>query len=409
VQQWPPAYLQVSGAVTTTTIDFLAAWWPFSTTTNASGAYDDATTYNNDLWAGTGAAQPTYFAASNGIGNNLRFDSGDSATSTISQTIFGYSWWGRSNDQHYSYFSSLGGTQTINGAAGSFDTNYWLKQVGTVLTLGNGNVAAFGDPKVWMNYSDPATNFSGQATNWGWELIGYDATLWSNCVSEITMSYSSVDSGSSSVADTGYLANRWKTAATHASDGTNGWTVYSGSVGTSSITGAAVIADNDNLDWSTPGRSLETWVQWGAIGQRTIVGKSNLPAANYSGYLFHHNGTHLYLIAGKADGSAMGFGYYTVALSTGRWYHVVGVWESNGNMSLYMDGTNKAWTGTSGLPFTNSTANAIAATVGYDFTGGGSSANNYWAGRISAVRNYNIALTGTQVTNLYLWGKPKHP
>jgi len=84
----------------------------------------------------------------------------------------------------------------------------------------------------------------------------------------------------------------------------------------------------------------------------------------------------------------------------GQWHHVVVTSASGGNLTLYVDGTSVASSGTS----RNTTSSQRSITVGSNRTGV-SSYIQYWPGSLAAVAYYNTTLSSTQVTAHWNAGK----
>lgn len=83
----------------------------------------------------------------------------------------------------------------------------------------------------------------------------------------------------------------------------------------------------------------------------------------------------------------------TSALSTGTWYHLVGVWDStNAEIRAYVDG-NLSATAADGSPYATTSNNVI----GYR----PDNSSNYFGGHVDDVRLYDWALTDTEVSDLF--------
>ena len=104
-------------------------------------------------------------------------------------------------------------------------------------------------------------------------------------------------------------------------------------------------------------------------------------------------------------------GHYTAAATTTsisttfssggeKWHHISLTWNSEGNLSLYLDGVLKASSSISGT-FTGSFS---AAALGQNLSSG-----NYFKGNIDEVSVYNSELSQSEVTSLYNDGLPFNP
>lgn len=87
---------------------------------------------------------------------------------------------------------------------------------------------------------------------------------------------------------------------------------------------------------------------------------------------------------------------YTVTLTTSTWYHVVGVYNSTGNvLTIYVNGSSVATK--SGITNLNLSADIVVGEPVYQ-TG------NAWDGRLDEIGIFNYALSAADVTTLYAAG-----
>ena len=82
----------------------------------------------------------------------------------------------------------------------------------------------------------------------------------------------------------------------------------------------------------------------------------------------------------------------------GKWYHIVMTVDSSGNGKLYVNSEEEATYSTS-----NSSANKFS--IGQEYDGSGTTASDFFDGKIDEVAVWNVALTATDVTTLYNSGK----
>ena len=98
---------------------------------------------------------------------------------------------------------------------------------------------------------------------------------------------------------------------------------------------------------------------------------------------FHH-----WNIGGSYTGSTNDF-------ETGEWHHIVDVVDSSGNGKLYVNGALEgSWSNGS-----NSSADRFS--IGQEYDGTGSTASDFFNGKIDEVAVWNVALSAADVTSLY--------
>ena len=159
----------------------------------------------------------------------------------------------------------------------------------------------------------------------------------------------------------------------------------------------ASIADNALLEPGTGDFTLEAWVYYSVLtgSQRTFISKTNNGggATDWS-YGFRTNGTTggTYLEVGNGTATTAISPSYNV--STGQWYHIVGVWTNvaSNSIALYINGVSQ---GSNSHSFTSVKNSTNPLYLG-SYNGG--EYPQWFDGRISAVRYYNKALTAEEVT-----------
>ena len=159
----------------------------------------------------------------------------------------------------------------------------------------------------------------------------------------------------------------------------------------------ASIADNALLEPGSGDFTLEAWVYYSVLtgSQRTFISKTNNGggAADWS-YGFRTNGTTggTYLEVGNGTATTAISPSYNV--STGQWYHIVGVWTNvaSNSIALYINGVSQ---GSNSHSFTSVKNSTNPLYLG-SYNGG--EYPQWFDGRISAVRYYNKALTAEEVT-----------
>jgi hypothetical protein len=179
---------------------------------------------------------------------------------------------------------------------------------------------------------------------------------------------------------------------------------------------------NDYLDCGNPNSlkitgpiTISAWIEVDGYStdNQGIVAKYDGPL-NQRSYNLHINnqlracGTDVLNAAGfivSTDGEAVAgcsshqtYLSGTTALSTTKWTHVVGVFNPNNSMDIYIDGILNAHTNTDIISdIYDSTAKLI---IGCQYS---LEAKNLFKGTIDDVRIYNRALTSSEIIELYRW------
>ena len=157
----------------------------------------------------------------------------------------------------------------------------------------------------------------------------------------------------------------------------------------------ASIADNALLEPGSGDFTLEAWVYYSTIAgsQRTFISKTNNGggASDWSYGLRTNSAGATYIEVGNGT-TAVTSPSYTV--STGQWYHIVGVWTNvaSNSIALYINGVSQ---GSNSHSFTSVKNSTNPLYLG-SYNGG--EYPQWFDGRISAVRYYNKALTAGEVT-----------
>lgn len=144
--------------------------------------------------------------------------------------------------------------------------------------------------------------------------------------------------------------------------------------------------------------TVSAWVRYNALGAGTIASKwGAVGASEYSWLLFSNffgPSTISFLVSGNGTGYV---GVTGGAVTTGKWYHVAGVYDGTA-ASLYIDGqfVNKV---TSGVPGSLKASNVVMA-VGADFDNGGA-AYRLFNGSIDNVHIFAKALTASEIGKMY--------
>ena len=202
----------------------------------------------------------------------------------------------------------------------------------------------------------------------------------------------------------------------YSSFGTNGsvigpeWNATGGVNGTAAYffdgTGDRIeIPDAPSLEF-TSSFTIAAWINTNGLpgagewdGIVTKGGNGEAATSNHNYLLTLENG-----VFGTGPAVAFGFEnaagtnyvtrYNETALSTGRWYHLTGVFDdAANNVTLYIDGAYVASAAAAGTPNTQNNATAIGENQV-------SGTINYFAGHIDDVRIYNRSLSAAQVVML---------
>ena len=256
-------------------------------------------------------------------------------------------------------------------------------------------------------------SYAATTTPVGWLLADGSAvsrTTYSNLFGLIGTRYGAGDGSttfnlpSMSTVQSGFVSN-WhmdETSGTTVADsysnnnGTaNGTTIVTGKFGNArsfNSTSDYVLTTND-FGWDT--LTVSAWVKFNAFNQDTwIIAKSNRPATAMadSEFMLGVEGTGTVLKWDVFDTAERKATYATSNLSTGTWYHLVGVADDPNNvLRLYVNGT-EVTSYTQAFSHNNITAPL--------FFGSQASVNGADA-VIDEVRVYNRVLSQAEIQNLY--------
>ena len=141
---------------------------------------------------------------------------------------------------------------------------------------------------------------------------------------------------------------------------------------------AWVYPDTTNMG-SSNGGAIFAFNSTGASDENVVL----LFYAKSSEKKFHH-----WNIGGSYTGSTNDF-------ETGEWHHIVDVVDSSGNGKLYVNG------GLEGSWSNGSNSSADRFSIGQEYDGTGSTASDFFDGKIDEVAVWNVALDAADVTALY--------
>jgi hypothetical protein len=182
---------------------------------------------------------------------------------------------------------------------------------------------------------------------------------------------------------------------------TNPYLSYNGTNGTTSI------ADNALLEPGTGDFTLEAWVYYSVIAgsSRAFISKTNNGglASDWSYGLRTNPAGATYLEVGNGTTSitspSVGNGTTSITspsytVSTGQWYHIVGVWTNvaSNSIALYINGVSQGSNSHSFTSIKNSTNPLYLGSYN------GGEYSQWFNGRMGIVRYYNAALTNNQIS-----------
>lgn len=151
---------------------------------------------------------------------------------------------------------------------------------------------------------------------------------------------------------------------------------------------------SDILDASSGDMTVASWVKFDQLDQdQNIIGKRHSADPWYS-WIFAIGDTNMpYFCVNNTSAQWYCSGYYNGDISTGNWYHLVGV-KSGNNLSFYVNGSNSiTWNDT-----ILGTVLGSDSELGFNtYPGWG----NNFSGTIDDVRIYSRALTPADVSELY--------
>jgi hypothetical protein len=173
---------------------------------------------------------------------------------------------------------------------------------------------------------------------------------------------------------------------------TDPYFTYNGTNATTSV------ADNALLEPGAGDFTLEAWVYYSAISgsSRAIMSKTDGGnSADWSYGLRTSSAGATYLEVGNGTTSTTSPSY---TVTTGQWYHIVGVWTNvaANSLELYVNGASQGSNSHSFASVKNSTRPLFFGS--FD---GGATFGQWFNGRMGATRMYNSALTGAQVLQNY--------
>jgi len=173
---------------------------------------------------------------------------------------------------------------------------------------------------------------------------------------------------------------------------TNPYFTYNGSNATMSV------ADNSLLEPGAGDFTLEAWVYYSAFAgsSRCVLTKTDGGLAAEWGYGIRTTTSgSTYMEVGNGT-TTVTTPTYTV--STGQWYHIVGVWTniSANSIALYVNGVSQ---GSNSHSFTSVKNTTRPLSLGsFD---GGATFGQWFNGRMGIYRQYNSALSAAQVVANY--------
>ena len=151
-----------------------------------------------------------------------------------------------------------------------------------------------------------------------------------------------------------------------------------------------------NSDFGLSGAAASTFSMWVNFTDLTNAGLILNSGGDNSGSdgLFIYSNTLYFMVNNNVSATISSF---SSVVSTGKWYHICGVFSGGNYLKIYLNGVDTASTSTAQSTMSTSITNFVIA-------------NNHWYGyfngSISNVSIWNTALTLAQVTEIYNNGTP---
>lgn len=193
-------------------------------------------------------------------------------------------------------------------------------------------------------------------------------------------------------------------AGTATSTLTNGTAYVSNNSGVMSFDGVNDYIDSGyDLSWNNSNSvSVDFWMSPSTIsgGNSGIIGKTH-PDWEWAFFQYTSNIHLVYWNTAGGHTNDMDFSAYAFPTAN-TWYHVVYTW--NGSLSsFYVNGTLVGSKVSSNPSVNQNRANNVAV-GGHTYVWG----DSYWNGKVGAVRFYNKALSGSEITQNYNASKTKY-
>lgn len=148
--------------------------------------------------------------------------------------------------------------------------------------------------------------------------------------------------------------------------------------------------------------TVSAWVKFNAFTARCIFSCSHSTTANVHKMFLGANASAKAVIEVRTDAGVTVSVTDTTTLSTGVWYHIVGV-RSGTTLTVYVNGVaNVSASGAINTTITNNVISIGAWRYGVTTT-------NYLSGRIDSVSVFNKALTSAEVLTIYAGGGAYDP
>lgn len=327
-------------------------------------------------------------------------------TSAIAQTINNYTYV-RFETSHFTIFSlgSETGTFTINNDA---DVTTGLSVtlnsiISWAVQMRFGNSIDERDAANWISY---ATGYTRTLTGFWWDGIKriyaqfswngtvrnvqdsiiYDTSSW-NLVLGLLARIDSASGNATTFFDASNNGNNFTKTASPTTWSAS-WETYMIYNGTTQYAGTT----NDMV--TTFPFSMSAWIKTSRTSgiSQTIVNIARSNSNRYRGILITWNKAAIVANNNATENTTLG----TTNIQAGKRYHIVGIFNADGTRKLYVDGQQEA-TWSTAVSFSNNSSNQW--NIGRM---GDTSPDRFFSGAIDEVRIYNIALTPTQISSLYI-------
>lgn len=145
--------------------------------------------------------------------------------------------------------------------------------------------------------------------------------------------------------------------------------------------------------------TISLWAKYNALTEFMIFSGNNADWGNYtSGWVLEAARTSAGTVRPAFFTGAGNYIHSTQPVSVGKWYHIVGTYNSTSNVaSIYVDGVRTSTTTNADIPYGSS--NLIIGSISGD--------RYFFNGSIDEYRIYNRALSANEVTALYNTGAAK--
>ncbi|NOQ38534.1 DUF2341 domain-containing protein, partial [archaeon] len=167
------------------------------------------------------------------------------------------------------------------------------------------------------------------------------------------------------------------------------------------IDDAITVADDPSLDGFTSGFTVSVWVKYDALNTAYIVSKYDTANEQRAWILKQQNSSEARIYV-CADGITAKISSFSFSPQTDTWYQMVGVWESNENPTLYVNGENQSVISYGDIVSSiNDSTSPLR--IGSSYLG-----NSVVNGTVDEVRIWNRSLSASEIRQLYFTNLNKY-